>query len=76
MKIGCMSMKTSNKIFMLLELYNYIKDNYNLFDNLCKRLQDDYNLVDEFNQCEEDRLIIYNILDFVDEIKKIESESE
>ena len=68
--------KETNKQFMLLELHKYIKDNYKIFDDLCKRLQDDYNCIEEFNQHEEDRLIIYNILEYVDEIKKFERESE
>lgn len=64
--------KETNKQFMLLELVNYIKNNYKELDDLCKRLQDDYNSIKEFEQCEEDRLIIYNILEYIDELKESE----
>ena len=53
MKIGCMSMKTNSKTFMILELYRYIKENYKIFDDLCKRLQDDYNCVEIYNKYKE-----------------------
>lgn len=48
------------------KLYSYIEKNYNLFDNLCKRLQDDYNNIKDFEQHEEDRLIIYTLLEIID----------
>ncbi len=49
-----------------MDLINYIKNNYNLFDDLCKRLQDDYNGDAPFEQTEEDRLIIYQLLELFD----------
>ena len=40
-----------------------------LLNNLCKRLQDDYNGNKTFEQQEEDRIIIYNIIDFLNNLK-------
>lgn len=51
------------------KLIKYLKSVYSDLDNLCKRLQDSYNNQKEFCQCEEDRLILYNILEFIDNIK-------
>ena len=48
---------------------NMIKLITNL-DGLCKRLQDDYNGGPAFEQCEEDRLAVYNILELLDEALK------
>ncbi len=44
-------------------LFNYIAEVYEDLDSLMARLQDDYNSGIEFEQREEDRLIIGNILD-------------
>lgn len=52
------------------KLYNVIKQNYNVLDNLTKRLQDDYNNNKAFEQKEEDRLALCNILEIFDNIEK------
>lgn len=39
-------------------------------DDLCKRLQDDYNNVKPFEQLEEDRLAIYNIIEILTKTKR------
>ena len=55
------------------KLKEYIKANYNILDNLCKKLQDNYNDDIKFEQSEEDRIVIYNILEIIDneELKEI-----
>lgn len=35
-------------------------------DDLCKRLQDDYNGVKEFKQYEEDRLVVYDVIELLE----------
>lgn len=57
-----------------MKLENYLIDNIDLFDNLCKRLQDDYNNVKQFQQTEEDRLILYNLIELVEEKKGCKNE--
>ena len=54
------------------ELIKYLYKSYNELDNLCKRLQDNYNNDVEFEQHEEDRLVIYNILEKIDALKEQE----
>jgi hypothetical protein len=39
-------------------------------DDLCKRLQDDYNGEEEFEQKEEDRLVVYNIVEIMHTLEK------
>lgn len=50
-------------------LFNYIADVYEELDSLMARLQDDYNNGIEFEQREEDRLIIGNILDIFTDLE-------
>ena len=38
-------------------------------DNLCFRLQQDYGVGKSFEQCEEDRLAVYNIIEIVETLK-------
>lgn len=45
-----------------------------VLDDLCKRLQDDYNLVKPFDQYEEDRLVIYNVIERLEKIETFVSE--
>lgn len=40
-------------------------------DCLCKRLQDNYNNGITFEQYEEDRLIIYNVIEILEKTKKL-----
>lgn len=40
-------------------------------DDLCKRLQDNYNDGTLFEQCEEDRLLINNAIEILEKTKKI-----
>ena len=40
-------------------------------DGLCKRLQDNYNNGIIFEQYEEDRLIIYNVIEILEKTKKL-----
>ena len=40
-------------------------------DNLCRRLQDDYNNINVFNQKEEDRLVVYNVIETLENIKRL-----
>lgn len=50
-----------------MAILDYVKENYELFDDLCARLQKEYNGdVEHFEQKEEDRLIIANLLEWVD----------
>lgn len=39
-------------------------------DDLCKRLQDDYNGEEKFEQKEEDRLVVYNIVEIMHTLEK------
>ena len=55
-------------------LIDYLLKNYYLLDDLCGRLQDDYNDIQAFEQTEEDRIIIYNILELLDEYKNTKGE--
>lgn len=57
-------------------LEEYIIENYDEFDDLCKRLQEDYNGGIPFEQSEEDRLIIYDLLEIIDFIKKEKERKE
>lgn len=41
-----------------------------ILDDLCKRLQDDYNGIDIFEQYEEDRLAVYNVIEILEKTKK------
>ena len=50
-------------------LFNYIAEVYEELDSLMARLQDDYNNGIEFEQQEEDRLIIGNILDIFTQLE-------
>lgn len=50
-------------------LYNTIKNYYDILDNLTKKLQDNYNDNKEFEQNEEDRLALCSILESFDNIK-------
>ena len=43
---------------------------YEELDDLCKRLQEDYNCGEEFEQEEEDRLALCGILDSFDKLKE------
>ena len=52
------------------DFINIVKENYDILNNLCKRLQDDYNGEKAFEQYEEDRLALYNILESFDRIEK------
>lgn len=45
-----------------------------MLDNLCKRLQDDYNGINQFEQLEEDRLVIYNVIEILEKTKKLVSD--
>ena len=58
------------------DLKKYLYKSYSELDNLCKRLQDNYNNDVEFEQHEEDRLIIYNILEKIDELKEQEESAK
>lgn len=50
-----------------MELIEYLQQNYDLLDDLCKRLQNEYNGdVEHFKQEEQDRLIICNILELIE----------
>lgn len=54
------------------ELFNTIKNNYDILDNLTKRLQDNYNNDTEFEQMEEDRIALSSLLECFDSIKEEE----
>ena len=58
------------------DLKKYLCKSYNELDNLCKRLQDNYNNDVEFEQHEEDRLVIYNILEKIDKLKEQEESAK
>lgn len=56
--------KAVKEFLKIFELY------YNDIDNLCKRLQDDYNDEISFVADEQDRLALCGVLDAFDEINK------
>ena len=41
-----------------------------ILDSLCKRLQDDYNGINEFYQYEEDRLVVYNTIEILETLRE------
>ena len=45
-----------------------------IMDDLCKRLQDDYNDGIPFEQYEEDRLVIYSVIEILEKTKKFVDE--
>ncbi len=49
-----------------MDIIEYLKNNKHELDSLCKRLQNNYNNDTAFEQAEEDRLIIYNILEMLE----------
>lgn len=50
-------------------LFNYVAEVYEELDSLMARLQDNYNNGIEFEQREEDRLVIGNILDIFTDLE-------
>lgn len=41
-----------------------------ILDDLCKRLQDDYNCIKDFEQYEEDRLTVYSVIEILEKTKR------
>lgn len=54
---------------MYKKFYKVVEKYYSDLDYLCKRLQDDYNGVKDFNQEEQDRLALCMLLDTFDIVK-------
>src|SRR5690606_29793221 len=58
-------------------LFHFILENYEQLDSIVARLQKQYNSdTEDFIQQEEDRLVLYNLLELFDDLSELESESE